>query len=378
MGSYPQATQDEASDGDLDGDTGTISSGIAQNQFFRFPPRGGLNHIRSVPLRRVLGSAARITLALVVIIFLVWIFGIKMPGRNISTAAALNEGEVALRAELVADVQALAGEIGERNTNRSPQLNAAADFIEAALARAGLPPRRDTFQVGGQACSNLEVEIRGARPEILVVGAHYDSVFGSPGANDNASGVAGLLALARRFAGKPCGQTLRFVAFVNEEPPYFQTEEMGSLVYAKRCQNRGDRITGMISLETIGYFSDRPGSQVYPAPGLRLFYPSTGNFIGFASDTRSRGLLRRAVSAFRTAGRLPCEGAALPERISGIGWSDHWAFWQCGYPAIMVTDTAPFRYPYYHEATDTPDKLDYDRFALVVSGLEKTIAELAR
>jgi Zn-dependent M28 family amino/carboxypeptidase len=301
-----------------------------------------------------------------------------MPGPNPSKAASLNEGEIALRAELVADVQVLAGEIGERNTNRSAQLNAAAEFVEGSLVRAGLTPRRESYEVGGGACHNLEVEIPGAGPDILVVGAHYDSVFGSPGANDNASGVAGLLALARRFAGKPCGQTLRFVAFVNEEPPFFQTEEMGSFVYAKRCKERGDKITAMISLETIGYFSDEPGSQKYPAPGLGLLYPSKGDFIGFASNTGSRALLRAAVSAFRQAGRIPCQGAALPAAVPGIGWSDHWSYWQFGYPAIMVTDTAPFRYPHYHEPTDTPDRLDYDRFALVVSGMEKVIKELAK
>src|ERR1700730_14082051 len=241
----------------------------------------------SLPFRRVVASICRIALVLLVIIVLVWFFGIRMPGRNISTAAALDNAEVALRAELFSDVQALAGDIGERNTTRYAQLNAAAIFIEGSLARAGLTPRRESYDLRGQACHNIEVEIRGARPEILVVGAHYDSVFGSPGANDNASGVAGLLALARRFAGKPCGQTLRFVAFVNEEPPYFQTAEMGSFVYARRCKDRGDRITGMISLETIGYFSDEPGSQKYPSAGLGFFYPSKGNFIGFVGNTRS-------------------------------------------------------------------------------------------
>ena len=301
-----------------------------------------------------------------------------MPGRNISRAAALNESEVALREELAADVQKLAGEIGERNMDRYPQLLAAGEFIEASLTSAGLTPRRVSFELRGRACHNIEVEIPGTQSEIFVIGAHYDSVFGSPGANDNGSGVAALLALARRFAGKPSGKTLRFVAFVNEEPPYFQTEEMGSFVYAKRCQERGDRIAGMISLETIGYFSDAPGSQRYPSPGLGFFYPSKGNFIGFASDTRSRSLLRATVSAFRETGKLPCEGASLPAIIPGIGWSDQWSFWQCGYPAIMVTDTAPFRYPHYHEPTDTPDKLDYDRLALVVSGMENVIRELAK
>lgn len=301
-----------------------------------------------------------------------------MPGRNISTAAALTEREVALRAELIADVQALAGDIGERNTTRYAQLNAAADFIEGSLARAGLTPRRESYDLRGQACHNIEVEIRGTRPEIIVVGAHYDSVLGSPGANDNASGVAGLLALARRFAGKPCGQTLRFVAFVNEEPPYFQTEEMGSFVYASRCKARGDKISAMISLETIGYFSDAPGSQSYPSPGLGAFYPTTGNYIGFVGNFGSRALVRRSIGLFREQGKVPSEGAALPSFIPGVAWSDQWSFWQCGYPAIMLTDTAPFRYPHYHERTDTPDKLEYDRFALVVSGMEKVIAELAK
>jgi hypothetical protein len=341
----------------------------------------GENHSKMITppvFRRVVVSVCRIALVLLVIIFFLWAFGIRMPGRNISSAAALNDAEVALRAELFADVHALAGDIGERNLNRYPQLVAATDLIEASLARAGLTPQRDSYDLRGRACHNIEVEIRGTRPEILVVGAHYDSVFGSPGANDNASGVAGLLALARRFAGKPCGQTLRFVAFVNEEPPYFQTEEMGSLVYARRCKARGDKISAMISLETIGYFSDEPRSQKYPSPGLGFFYPTKGNFIGFVGNLPSRALVRRAVGLFREQKKIPSEGAALPSFVPGVGWSDQWSFWQCGYPAIMVTDTAPFRYPHYHSSTDTPDKLDYDRFALVVSGMEGVIAELAK
>jgi Zn-dependent M28 family amino/carboxypeptidase len=301
-----------------------------------------------------------------------------MPGRNISTAAALSVAEIALRGELAADVRTLGLDIGERNMPRYPQLNAAADFIENSFSRAGLRPRRDTYELHGRACHNIEAEIRGVHPQILIVGAHYDSVFGSPGANDNGSGIAAMLALARRFAGKPVGRTLRFVAFVNEEPPYFQTEQMGSFVYASRCKARRDQIFAMVSLETIGCFSDAPRSQTYPSPGLGAFYPTTGNFIGFVGNVRSRMLLRRALAIFRQQAKLPSEGAALPSFIPGVAWSDQWSFWRCGYPAIMITDTAPFRYPHYHLATDTPDKLEYDRFALVVSGLEKMIAELAR
>jgi Zn-dependent M28 family amino/carboxypeptidase len=299
-----------------------------------------------------------------------------MPGKNISSAARLSPEDIDLRAELKSDVQTLAGEIGERNMGHYGQLNAAADFIEDSFSRAGLHPRQDSYEVRGQACHNIEAEIPGTRPNVVLIGAHYDSVFGSPGANDNGSGVAALLALARRFAGKPAQQTLRFVAFVNEEPPYFLTEQMGSFVYAGRSKARGDRISAMISLETIGYFSDAPHSQTYPSPGLGVFYPTVGNFIGFVSNVHSRALLRRSIALFRKHAKIPSEGAALPSFIPGVSWSDQWAFWQHGYPGIMITDTAPFRYPHYHSATDTPDKLDYDRFALVVSGMQKVIQEL--
>lgn len=299
-----------------------------------------------------------------------------MPGKNISNAAPLSSAEAELRNELIADVQTLGGDIGERNMARYPQLNAAADFIETSFARAGLQPRRDSYELQGRACHNIEAEIRGASPQIVVIGAHYDSVFGSPGANDNGSGVAAMLALARRFAGRSTTQTLRFVAFVNEEPPYFLTEQMGSFVYAGRCKARGDEISAMISLETIGYFSDAPYSQTYPAVGLGAFYPTVGNFIGFVGNVTSRTLLRRAIALFRKHAGIPSEGAALPAFIPGVSWSDQWSFWQHGYPGIMITDTAPFRYPHYHAATDTPDKLDYDRFTLVVSGMQKVIEGL--
>jgi hypothetical protein len=327
--------------------------------------------------RRLLFSVLRIAGALAVITLITWWCMIRMQGTNPPAAAALSPDETALRAELMADVQTLGGDIGERNLSRYSALYDAAAFIEKSFTNAGLTPRRDTYQVNGKDCHNIEVEIRGASPEIVLVGAHYDSVLGAPGANDNGSGLAGLLALARRFAGKPTNRTLRFVAFVNEEPPYFQTAQMGSLVYAQRCHDRHDPISAMISLETIGYFSDAPHSQKYPSPGLGAFYPTTGNFIGLVGNVQSRALVRRVIRVFRGTGKLPVEGAALPAFIPGVSWSDQWSFWQQGYRALMVTDTAPFRYPYYHTAEDTPDKLDYDRFALVVSGMQKVIEDLA-
>src|SRR5438552_3890236 len=260
----------------------------------------------------------------------------RMPGKNISKTVPLSSDEITLREELRADVQKLAGEIGERNMWRYAQLNAAADFIENSFLHAGLHPRRDSYELRGQACHNIEVEIPGTHPEVLLIGAHYDSVFGSPGANDNGSGVAATLALARHFANRKMQHTMRFVAFVNEEPPYFLSGEMGSLVYAGRCKARGDKISGMISLETIGYFSDAPHSQTYPSPGLGIFYPKVGNFIGFVSNDQSRALLRRVVAPFRKHAKIPSEGAALPAFIPGVSWCDKWGGRRCG----ISTDSA--------------------------------------
>ena len=328
--------------------------------------------------RRALLIFVRITGAVVLVFGLLWWFGVRMPGKSVSRAASLSADEISLRDELRSDVQTLASEIGERNMDRYLQLIAAAEFIESSFSQAGLPPRRDTYELNGRNCHNIETEIRGSSPQIVVIGAHYDSVLGCPGANDNGSGVAAMLALARRFVGKPVGQTLRFVAFVNEEPPYFLSTQMGSYVYAGRCKDRGDQVAGMISLETIGYFSDAPHSQSYPAPGLGLLYPTTGNFIGFVANLGSRQLLRHTLSIFRNQKKIPSEAAALPALIPGVSWSDHWSFWKHDYPAIMITDTAPFRYPHYHLPTDTPEKPDYDRFALVVSAMQEVVVDLVR
>jgi Zn-dependent M28 family amino/carboxypeptidase len=303
---------------------------------------------------------------------------IRMPGQSYRGALEpLGPGGAALRDRLRADVEMLASQVGDRNAWRPKTLSDAADRVDAAFREPGLAPRRQTFDAGGVACDNVSAEITGLRrpSEIVIVGAHYDSVSDTTGANDNASGVAAMLALARVFASKHPQATLRFVAFANEEPPYFQTPDMGSLVYARACRNRGERIVAMLSLETIGYYSDATGSQKYPPP-LSLFYPSSGNFIGFVGDRSSADLLRRVVETFRSTTKFPCEGAALFSGVPGVGWSDHWSFWQAGYPGVMITDTAPFRYPHYHTRADTPDKLDYERMARVVEGLERVVEDL--
>jgi len=272
----------------------------------------------------------------------------------------------------------LATTIGERNVWHPEQLRAAAEYIERTFREYGHEPAMLPYAVHGQDVRNIEVTIPGTTKasEIVVIGAHYDSVRGTVGANDNASGTAAVLELARLLRGKRLARTARLVAFVNEEPPFFQTESMGSLVYARLCKRRGDNVVAMFTPETIGYYSDVKGSQKYPFP-FNLFYPSTGNFIAFVGNTTSRPLLTRSLSSFRRHAKFPSQGAALPGSIEGIGWSDHWSFWQEGWPAFMVTDTAPFRYPHYHKTTDTPDKIDYARTARVVIGLERVAEDLA-
>ena len=212
--------------------------------------------------------------------------------------------------------------------------------------------------------------------EIVLVGAHYDSVLGSPGANDNGSGVAALLEIAAMISDRSLPRTVRLAAFVNEEPPFFMTPLMGSRVYARRARRAGDRIIAMFSLETIGCYDHRPGSQRYPLP-FTAFYPNTGNFIGFVSNLTSRKLLRRAISSFRSHTRFPSEGVAAPGWFTGIGWSDHWSFWKENYPAVMITDTALFRYSPYHTRFDTPEKISYADLARVVAGIQRVVTDLA-
>lgn len=283
-----------------------------------------------------------------------------------------------LSAELRTHVVALAEAIGERNVSRPVALAAAREYIAAQFRACGLEPKLETFEVGGVACSNVVAEVRGSTRagELVLLGAHYDSVVGSPGANDNASGTAALLGLARRFARESPARTLRFAAFVNEEPPWFQTDAMGSRVHARGCRARGEDIVAMLSLETLGCYSDAPGSQRYPSPLLKLAYPARGNFVAFVGNLGSRRLVRAVVRAFREHATVRSEGAALPEFVAGVGWSDHESFWRAGYPALMVTDTAVYRDPNYHTARDLPDAIDYATFARVVLGLESVVQDV--
>lgn len=290
----------------------------------------------------------------------------------------MHQLEIELRDRLRRHVEFLASDIGERHVRRPDALEAAAKYIESQLISFGLPFSTQEYPAHGVPVRNIEVEIRGSdrANEIVILGAHYDSVPNCPAANDNASGIAGTLELARRFAQAKPSRTIRFAAWVNEEPPFFQTSQMGSRVYSARCKARNENIVAMITLETIGCFLDEPGSQTYPVMGLGLILPTVGNFLAVVGNLSSRGLVRTCADVLRRETSLPIEAQALPGIIPGIGWSDHWSFWEEGYEAVMFTDTAPYRYKHYHTPQDTPDKIDFDRMTQVVLGSEHVLRHL--
>jgi len=324
--------------------------------------------------------------AIVLLVTTLLVFTMAMPGKSHRGPLPPLDARGQRRAiELRTDVMALVAAGAERSQRVPKSLDRSARLVEEALTEAGHTVKRLPYDSDGESIVNLEATVKGEGPradEIVVVGAHYDTAATgggeAPGADDNASGVAAMLAMARMLTPTHVvpKRTIRFVAFVNEEPPYFWNPGMGSLVYAKACKDRGDRIVAMLSLETLGYYRDEPGTQKYP-PVVGWFFPDKGNFVAFVGNTSSRSLVRSAVRTFRSAVPFPSEGAAMPGFVTGVGWSDQWSFWQVGYPGVMVTDTAPFRNPNYHKASDRPETLDYGRLSRVVEGLVAVVRSLA-
>src|SRR5262245_47488504 len=292
----------------------------------------------------------------------------------------LTEEEAALAALLERHLATIAGR--EHNVVNYDELEKVARYIEATLASAGYAVGRQEFVTDGNPVRNIDatIEPEGASdPDVIVVGAHYDSVRGSPGANDNGSGTAAVLELARllRDLGGKSNKRIRFVLFVNEEPPYFHTEAMGSLNYARVLAQRRERVVAMYSLETIGFYSSEPGSQAYPAP-FGLIFPDRGDFVAFVGLLGSRPLVHETIRSFRSHTSFSSIGGVAPGFVPGIAWSGHWAFAEQGFQAVMITDTAPFRYPHYHRPSDTPDQVDTESLARLVKGIERVIRDLAR
>jgi Zn-dependent M28 family amino/carboxypeptidase len=283
-----------------------------------------------------------------------------------------------VQSNLIEVVSYLSGRIGQRSYLDLEKLNMTADYVEAGFLSSGCQVKRQSLMYSGNTYYNIITEVRGQdrSRDILIIGAHYDSAVGTPGADDNASGVAGLLELARLSISSPPKRTTRFVAFTLEEPPAFMTKNMGSYAYAGDLRNEGVRIYGMISLEMIGYYCDCAGCQLYPYSFFKLFYPDRGDFISFVGNISSRSFTNKVKRSFKSASSFPIASLNGISIIPGVGFSDHRSFWSFGYQAFMITDTAFYRNPNYHSPGDTADTLDYTRMAELVKGIHKALGNL--
>lgn len=296
------------------------------------------------------------------------------------TSAIPNDDPAAHR--LRTHVDRLAGLIGPRHLGKPNSLAAAATYLERELAALDYSVARQTYRAQGQDAVNLIAQLDGRdrAEQIVLLGAHYDTVEETPGADDNASAVAVLLEVARRLRRSSPRRTVRFVAFSCEEKPHCFTETMGSQVYARRCKADGERIVGMLCLEMVGYYTDVPRSQGYPPEmpqWLRWAFPRRGDFLAAVTNLRSWKLGVAFRRGFKRATRFPLFSIALPEAVHSIRRSDNSSFWDQGYPAMMITDTSFLRNPHYHAPTDLPDTLDYGRMSQVATGVAGAVAHLS-
>jgi len=285
--------------------------------------------------------------------------------------------------QLFQHVDRLAGLIGPRTLSRPKTIQATVGYIRGQWESMGYEVTKEAFDALGEQATNLVVHQLGNRSaeQTIVLGAHYDTVPSTPGADDNASAVAVLLEASRLLKDHVGGRTMRYVAFACEEPPYFHLDSMGSRFHARQAALRGDKILGMLCLEMVGYFRDEVGSQKVPASIPRFLhrcFPKRGNFLAAVGNMRSWQLAYGFRRGFKRGTRLPLFSICLPEIINEIRLSDNSSFWDYGYPALMLTDTSFLRNPNYHLASDTPDTLDYRRMTDVTMGVASALQRLAK
>lgn len=325
---------------------------------------------RSLPWWRRRGFRVCTGLALMIASGLFWITQPMFPGSPKATPAV---DPVALEADVRHLVEAFPG----RSETRPEVLRAASDWIAQVLREAGGRAAFQEYAVGDRGYRNVRAFFGPEAGARLVVGAHYDACRGLPGADDNASGVAGLLALARSFRERPPAGPVELVAYTLEEPPHFRQSTMGSARHAAALRAEGAEVKAMLCLEMLGTYNDAPGSQRYPVPGLGLLYPDRGDFLVVVGDLASPRLVRKVKGAMAAASPLPVRSINAPSFVTGVDFSDHRSYWAAGIPAVMVTDTAFFRNPRYHTANDTPDMLDYPRMAQGLQGIRAAVDRLA-
>lgn len=303
-------------------------------------------------------------------------YRLTQPFVTASETAAL-AGQTASAARLEQLVRKLSIDFPDRTFDNKIRLEGAAVYLESQLAGLGLKVESQRFTAEGRPYRNLVVKLGPDTPEVMVIGAHYDVAGEQPGADDNASGVAGLLELARLLKGQSFRQRVELVVYTNEEPPFFRTPYMGSAIHARSLAESGKRASLMLSLECIGYFSDEPGSQDHPVRLLNAIYPTTGNFISLVGFYQDGEVARQVKAAMKSASDLPVYSINAPGFVVGVDFSDHLNYWNEGYVGMMVTDTAFYRNKAYHTPLDTADRLDYRRMAKVVDGVRAVVMQHA-
>lgn len=274
------------------------------------------------------------------------------------------------------DVEMLSVTFAERNFLHIETLNQAAHFIHTQFSHASSETQLQTYTVDGDQYHNVIAHFGPKQGQPLIIGAHYDAFEETAGADDNASGVAGLLALAQLLKAHPPKIPVELIAYTLEEPPFFRTEDMGSRRHADQLAKDGITPRLVIALEMIGYFSDAPNSQQYPFAQLAWFYPTEANFIAVVGHFAGTQETRRVKAAMQSATDLPVLSINAPAMLTGIDFSDHASYWQHDMPAIMVTDTSFYRNKHYHHPTDIPSTLDYARMAKVVQGVYGVIKSM--
>lgn len=315
----------------------------------------------------------------VVLIFIVLLIGLWFWVTQPLLARATPSSERTVDpARLEAHVRKLSIELTPRDESHVENLDRVAEYIKNEFSQTTGLVSEQSYRVQGKSYRNVIAQFGPESAERIIVGAHYDTAGPLPGADDNASGVAGLIELARLLGRQQPPMRVELVAFTLEEPPYFRTTGMGSSVHAESLHKQNVRVRAMFNLEMIGYFSDAPNSQLFPVGILSAFYPSTGNYIGVVGRLGDWSLVRRTKAAMRRASPLPVYSINAPSFVAGVDFSDQLNYWNAGYTAVMITDTAFYRNRNYHAAHDTAEKLDYKRMAMVVEGVYAAVAELAQ
>ena len=324
--------------------------------------------------RRIIKFMLLILLALLLLLIAIW-FWVTQP---LLSRATQNSQRTVDPSRLEAHVRKLSIEMGPRDMQHPESLDQVAAYIKNEFSQTGAFVSEQVYRVRARSYRNVIAHFGPETEERIVVGAHYDTAGELAGADDNASGVAGLIELARLLNQQQLKVRVELVAFSTEEPPYFGTTGMGSYVHADSLRQQNVRVRAMFSLEMIGYFSDAPNSQHFPVGLLNAFYPSTGNYIAVVGRLSDGLLVRRTKAAMRNAAPLPVYSINAPQFVTGVDFSDQRNYWFAGYNAVMITDTAFYRNLNYHTAGDTAEKLDYKRMAMVVEGVYAIVSELAR